>query len=142
MEDSGAETVRITCGELLQISKIRDLHAVLTRALESAPGAEIELDASAADNVDASALQLMCAFIRDSTSSGRTIHWLRPTEALLEAAQLLQLDSRLALSRPGFSGDERPAPHGREEAPDGSDVPIDAPTRLDAHPDDQSCQLT
>lgn len=109
MEDQdGVRTLKIACGELLHLSRVRDLHALLKQALESAPAATIELDASRSDAIDASALQLMCAFIGDSASSGRTLSWLRPPQALLNPAQPLRLDGQLALLHPGCSDSGSP----------------------------------
>jgi ABC-type transporter Mla MlaB component len=88
-------TAAVSCGESLVISTVHDLHDSLKQSLVS--GLPIELDASLVESVDAAAMQLLCAFARDASSSGHPIRWYRPTQVLIDAAKLLQVHALLAL---------------------------------------------
>lgn len=96
-------TVKVTCGEVVDISTVRTLHGALSEALES--GAPIEIDGSSVVRVDAAGLQLLCAFVKDATTYGRKISWVGPTQAFADAARFLRVDDQLGLpeSRPAES---------------------------------------
>jgi ABC-type transporter Mla MlaB component len=91
-----APITAISCGKVLGISTVNELYCSLKQSLES--GLVIELDASRVERIDTAALQLLCAFVRDSASSGRRIQWRRPTQALITSAKLLQIQDLLALA--------------------------------------------
>jgi ABC-type transporter Mla MlaB component len=85
----------ISCGEVLDISQVREFHAIAKQSLES--NLPIEIDAFAVERADAAALQLAAAFIMAATASGKSICWNHPSESLVSAARLLQLDDLLCL---------------------------------------------
>jgi ABC-type transporter Mla MlaB component len=85
----------ISFGKVLGISTANELYLSLKQSLES--DLTIELDASFVERVDTAALQLLCAFVCDSTSSGRRIRWHRPTQILISSAKLLEIHHLLDL---------------------------------------------
>jgi ABC-type transporter Mla MlaB component len=89
------QTTVVSCGEMLGISTVHDLQDSLKQSLAS--GLPIEIDASVIESADAAALQLLCAFARDAASSGYPIRWYQPTQVLINAAKLLQVQNLLAL---------------------------------------------
>ena len=89
-------TTVISFGKVLGISTVNELYCSLKQSLES--GLTIELDASCVERIDTAALQLLCAFVGDSTSSRRRIQWRCPTQALIASAKLLQINGLLALT--------------------------------------------
>jgi ABC-type transporter Mla MlaB component len=86
----------VSCGKVLGISTVNELYCSLKQSLES--GLMIELDVSHVERIDTAALQLLCAFVCDSASSGRRIQWRRPTQALIASARLLQIHDLLTLT--------------------------------------------
>jgi ABC-type transporter Mla MlaB component len=92
--DGKTKTV-ISLDKVLGISIAYELYLSLKQSLES--GLMVELDASCVERVDTAALQLLCAFICDSTATGRRIQWYRPTSVLISSAKLLQIHRLLAL---------------------------------------------
>jgi ABC-type transporter Mla MlaB component len=89
-------TTVISCGKVLGISTANELYILLKQSLES--GLTIELDASCVERVDTAALQLLCAFVCDSASSGNRIRWHRPAQILVTSAKLLEIHNLLALA--------------------------------------------
>jgi anti-anti-sigma regulatory factor len=91
------QAAKIPCGELLEISRARELHDILRQSLESS--LPIEIDASAVERVDAASLQLFCAFMHAAATYGREVRWLGTSQALADSARLLQLGDLLALPK-------------------------------------------
>jgi ABC-type transporter Mla MlaB component len=58
----------------------------------------VVLDVAAVERVDTAALQLLCAFVRDRGARGLKVSWRGSSAALLEAAELLDMNSLLGLS--------------------------------------------
>jgi len=94
-QPESTRTVAVSCGESLGISTVHDLCDSLQQSLAS--GLPIEIDASAVESADAAAMQLLCAFAREATTSGCSIRWYRPTEVLISTAKLLQVQNLLVL---------------------------------------------
>jgi ABC-type transporter Mla MlaB component len=95
MQPDGSQEIVISCGELLGISMLHELHESMKQALAS--GLPIEIDASSVERVDAAGLQLLCAFVSEATASRRMLRWRQPTRALRDAVRLLELNNLLAL---------------------------------------------
>ncbi len=69
-----------------------------TKLLEALSGSKpIELNAEKIERADTSALQVLCAFFKDAKAQGIDVSWVKPTQAMKEAAQLLGLLSILEL---------------------------------------------
>jgi ABC-type transporter Mla MlaB component len=92
-QNEGQLRATVSCGELLSIAMVNNLQQSLRHSLERE--LQIELDASEVERADAAALQLLCAFMRDATASGREVLWREPTQALLSSAKLLQVHTLL-----------------------------------------------
>jgi ABC-type transporter Mla MlaB component len=91
----GKPATVISCGKVLGISTVNEFYLFLRQAFESE--LPIKIDASRVEQVDAAALQLLCAFVCDLAASGRKIQWSHPTPILISSAKLLQIHDLLAL---------------------------------------------
>jgi len=59
---------------------------------------EIDIDASEVERIDGSALQLLCALFSYANQNNLVIHWLKPSDALQQAADTLGLKQVLELN--------------------------------------------
>ena len=59
---------------------------------------EINIEASTVERIDGSALQLLCALFQYSKEHNLVIHWINPSDAVLESATTLGLKSILELN--------------------------------------------
>lgn len=59
---------------------------------------EINIEASSVERIDGSALQLLCALFQYSKNNSLVIHWLKPSEVVLESATTLGLKEILELN--------------------------------------------
>jgi ABC-type transporter Mla MlaB component len=89
----------VPCGEILDISGVRELYDVLKQSIEST--LPVEIDASSIERVDAAALQLLCSFVREAKKRGKEVRWIQPSQALTASARLLQLEEILDLPQTG-----------------------------------------
>lgn len=94
-QETGAEALRICCGEVLDITSVADFRLQLLEAL--AAQQSVELDASAVERADTAALQLLSAFMQDAHSQQQAVHWKDPSPALCQSAALLGLSTFLQL---------------------------------------------
>jgi ABC-type transporter Mla MlaB component len=58
----------------------------------------VQIDVSAIERIDTSALQLLCAFVRDRRAKRLTTRWKGQPEAFSEAVEILGLASALGYS--------------------------------------------
>ena len=58
---------------------------------------EIQIDGSAVETVDASALQLLIALINECKSQGKKISWLNESDKINHSAKLLNLTESLGI---------------------------------------------
>ncbi|MDT8385397.1 MAG: STAS domain-containing protein [Gammaproteobacteria bacterium] len=94
-QGTGAEALRICCGEVLDITSVADFRLQLLEALTTKQ--PVELDASGVERADTAALQLLSAFMQDAHSQQQTVHWKDPSPALRQSAALLGLSPFLQL---------------------------------------------
>lgn len=73
----------------LTITSAASLHAGLQTIL--ARGKRIELDGGAVEKIDAAVMQLLWACARETTHAAAPLHWVRVSEPLWQAADLLGL---------------------------------------------------
>ena len=59
---------------------------------------EINIEASAVERIDGSALQLLCALFQYSKDNNLVIHWINPSDVVLESATTLGLKKILELN--------------------------------------------
>jgi anti-anti-sigma regulatory factor len=86
----------ITADNCLDITIVHELHDKLCKAfIAQRP---VTIDASQVERADTAALQMLCAFFRDSDAEGSEVKWKQPSEVLCNAARLLNLDVPLKLS--------------------------------------------
>jgi len=91
----GSGEIRVACGDSLDISIAGELRGRLGEALTA--GGPVVLEASAIERADAAALQLLCAFFNEAGERGVAVRWEAPSEALLDAARLIDLAACLQL---------------------------------------------
>jgi anti-anti-sigma regulatory factor len=87
-----SETIKISCGEVLDIAAVSDLHTRLTQC--SVNKQSIVFDAGEVERVDAAALQMLAALFRDAASPPE---WENMSAALVRSAQLVGLLKHLHL---------------------------------------------
>ena len=81
--------------EIFGIAQAEDMHGELSSLL--AVSGDIEIDASTIETLDASALQLLIAFIKECKSSGRNVIWKKSSAKIDSAASLLNIGTLLEL---------------------------------------------
>jgi len=59
---------------------------------------EINIEASSVERIDGSALQLLCSLFQYAKDNNLVIHWLNPSDALIQSAETLGLKSMLELN--------------------------------------------
>ncbi|VAW70051.1 hypothetical protein MNBD_GAMMA09-675 [hydrothermal vent metagenome] len=59
---------------------------------------EIDIDASSVERIDGSALQLLCALFEYAHKNNIVIHWIKPSETIIESAKILGVHKILGLS--------------------------------------------
>ena len=87
-----SKTIRINCGEVLDIAAVSDLHTQLVQCLSNKDC--IVFDAGNVERVDAAALQMLAAFFRDTVTSAQ---WANPSAVVLRSARLVGLTMHLHL---------------------------------------------
>ena len=100
-EGKTPKTSRARCRVLrlpatLGIAQVAELRGQFSEALDS--GRPLAIDASAVEQLDGAAMQLLLAFQRRAAAAGRTPVWRKPSPPLMDAAALLGLDGELGLS--------------------------------------------
>ena len=84
------------CPKIFDIAKVQNIKEDLQHILEQ--GSDIiVLRAAQVERIDAAGLQLLCAFIRQTTTHTIKIRWESPSAALCRAAELLGLSDHLLL---------------------------------------------
>lgn len=86
----------------LGIEGVADLKRQLGERFEDE--ATVELDASEVERLHTAALQLFCLFCRDRRAMGRDVSFLKPSEALRNAAALLGATTLLNLAKVRHDG--------------------------------------
>ena len=81
------------------LAQAPDLKSVLVRMASRI--ASVTIDVEATQRVDAGSLQLLCAFVRDRKSQGRSVAWKGSTLVLEEAARRLDLHGLLGFASDG-----------------------------------------
>jgi hypothetical protein len=91
----GSEKTVIACPESLDISMVTDFSVELNTALDTKH--DVQFMAADVERADAAALQLLSAFCLDAQAEGLNVEWLEPSEALVGAAQQIDLARHLGL---------------------------------------------
>lgn len=100
--NSEAEAVNhIVCDEMLDISMVAELRALLLEAL--AAKQPVMLDGSAVERADTAVLQVLTAFFQDARSQDIAVQWSSASEALTRSAELLGIADILDLNEGSLS---------------------------------------
>lgn len=94
-EHTGSTPQRIPCEESLDISTVKELHALLVQIL--AARQPVVLEGAEVTRVDTAALQVLSAFFQDARAQGISVCWQAPSETLRRSAALLDLSALLEL---------------------------------------------
>jgi len=89
------ETVKLDAE--LGIEKVRPLHQQLLARLNDAD--VVRIDSSEVERIHGAAMQLFCLFCLDRRGSGRDVEFVKPSEALRNAAALLGATTLLNLAK-------------------------------------------
>ncbi len=94
--NSEAESVSpIVCDEMMDISIVGELRALLLEALDAKQA--VTLDGAAVERADTAVLQVLVAFFQDARSQNITVQWSSASEALTRSAELLGITDILDL---------------------------------------------
>ena len=80
------------------IAESAPLQADLSRLLDK--DTPVTLDAKELQRIDTAGMQVIVAFVRERTASGRQVEWRNTPPTLLSAARLLGLGTLLGLPQP------------------------------------------
>ncbi len=86
----------VTLPTHLDIASVTEFKPVLLEALNSEGG--IVVQAASVARADAIGLQLLLAFKLETQRRGVAMRWQEPSDVLVEAAQLIDLEQHLALT--------------------------------------------
>ncbi|MDH5229111.1 MAG: STAS domain-containing protein [Gammaproteobacteria bacterium] len=93
---SGNAMTVIKCEPVLDINDVADLKAHLLEALQSSKS--IEINAGEVDRIDAAALQLFFAFVREAKQADIQVNWVSCSTAFEQSASLLGMREQMGLS--------------------------------------------
>lgn len=79
----------------LGIAGVESLHEELRARLDA--GQPTRFLADGIGRIDAAAMQVLAAYVRESRAKGHAIEWVAPSPALQRAAHLLGLDQLLGM---------------------------------------------
>jgi anti-anti-sigma regulatory factor len=91
-----AKQIEIVCPEVMDITVVGEFHSRFREQLID--GSHLCLDAGTVQRTDTAFLQMLAALFLDAATRGITIAWKAPSEKLIEAAQLLDLQDTLRLA--------------------------------------------
>ena len=85
-------------GECMDIDMAAELHRCLKDY--AAKQVDVRLNAAKVATIGTSCLQLLLAFVNQLRENGHLVSWQSPSEALIRAARLLGLETKLLLGFP------------------------------------------
>lgn len=91
------EGQQIECGERMTIEQVESLYSQLETALLDHE--KIELIADRVQQCDTASLQLIVNLLRASKQQGRSVKWVKPSQAIINVAELLGLTESLELTQ-------------------------------------------
>ncbi len=89
-------TAIIDCGKSLGMDDIDDMYADLLSLL--AEDKQVSFDCSKIERIDTAALQMLCAFARESDIHGFTIVWDKTSDIFVHNARLIGLAGIMGLT--------------------------------------------
>ena len=91
------EVHQVECGERMTIEKVESLYGQLELALLEYDN--VELIADRVQQCDTASLQLIVNFFKISKQQSRTVKWVKPSQAIINVAELLGLLEPLELTQ-------------------------------------------
>lgn len=91
------EGQQIECGERMTIEQVESLYSQLESALLEHD--HIDLIADRVQQCDTASLQLIVNLLRISKQQGHTVKWVKPSDAIINVAELLGLIEPLELTQ-------------------------------------------
>ena len=92
-----SEGHQIICSERMTIEKVESFYTELESALSQYT--EIELMAEGVQQCDTASLQLIANFIDAAKQQGHLVTWVKPSESIINVAELLGLLEPLELTQ-------------------------------------------
>lgn len=93
---SEADTITISCGDVLNISRVSEFYSELSMILnEKKP---VQMDVSELERIDVAGIQLLLSFSQKVKNSGLSFQWSTPSENLLRSVSLVGLRDQLGFS--------------------------------------------
>ncbi len=93
-----SQALNLNLGSELSIYRAAELKQQLLDALQANAQPGLDLDLSAVEEVDTAGIQLLLLAQREARNRGRRLRLLRPSTAVRNAIELLELDSLLPLA--------------------------------------------
>ncbi len=87
----------VSLGTALDIAHASSLKSRLVTALTK--NIPVQLTSDKVERVDTAGLQLIFAFIKKAETQGNSVHWYKPSDALINASEILGLQSELKLNQ-------------------------------------------
>jgi ABC-type transporter Mla MlaB component len=92
-----SEGKQIECGERMTIEHVESLYSQLESAAQESNN--VELIADRVQQCDTASLQLILCLLRMSKEQGHIVKWIRPSQAIMNVAELLGLTESLDLTQ-------------------------------------------
>ncbi|CCK75394.1 MAG: STAS domain-containing protein [Oleispira antarctica] len=92
-----SEGHQVECGERMTIEKVESLYSQLESALLE--HGKIELIADRVQQCDTASLQLIVNLLKASKQQGHSVIWIKPSQAIINVAELLGLIEPLELTQ-------------------------------------------
>lgn len=90
------KTTSVSLGSALDIVQVSSLKSRLSKAL--AKNLSIQLVADKVEKADTAGLQLIYAFIQKAQQKDHSVCWKKPSDALLQASEILGMRNALNLN--------------------------------------------
>lgn len=87
---------RVAFGRNLEIAELQDIYDELSNCLQSE--ADVELDGSELDHVDAGSVQLLAAFCQEARRKSIKVTWKGTSRNFLQDVALLGMEDSLGLA--------------------------------------------
>lgn len=86
---------KFSLGKHLKIEDAKKLHKRLSTCADKK--VDVTINAEKVSSLDMSALQLLISFVQKVSDNGNTVHWHKPSDALLSTVALTDLSAHLDL---------------------------------------------
>lgn len=94
----GSEVVEFVIPEKFTIAQAQHAYNELSNLLDNEKVDKVRLDGEKVKKIDAAGLQLLLCFYKTADRFHKPVEWCKPSQELIESAQIVGLDAELALA--------------------------------------------